>query len=68
MAAGYENYREKGGLVGRKEGFRKADVRYKMDYFREIDLLEKGNTLRDVRAITGTSINTLRKLKAKFAI
>lgn len=68
MAAGYENYREKGGVVGRKEGFRKADVRYKMDYFREIDLLEKGNTLRDVRAITGTSINTLRKLKAKFAI
>ena len=66
MAAGYENYREKGGVVRRKEGFRKADVRYKMDYFREIDLLEKGNTLRDVRAITGTSINTLRKLKAKF--
>lgn len=66
MAAGYENYREKGGVVGRKEGFRKADVRYKMDYFREIDLLEKGNTLRDVRAITGTSINTLRKLKARF--
>ena len=66
MAAGYENYREKGGVVGRKEGFRKADVRYTLDYFREIDLLEKGNTLRDVRAITGTSINTLRKLKAKF--
>lgn len=33
MAAGDENYREKGGVVGRKDGFRKADVKYKMDYF-----------------------------------
>ena len=66
MAAGYENFREKGGVVGRKEGFRKADLTYKKEYFKEIYLLEKGNTLKDVRAITGTSINTLRKLKAKY--
>lgn len=66
MAAGYDNYREQGGVVGRKEGFRKADQTYKKEYFKEIYLLEKGNTLRDVRAITGTSINTLRKLKAKY--
>lgn len=66
MAAGYENYRENGGVVGRKEGFRKADLQYRKDYFKEIYLLEMGNTLKDVRAITGTSINTLRKLKAKF--
>lgn len=66
MAAGYDNYREQGGVVGRKEGFRKADLTYKKEYFKEIYLLEKGNTLKDVRAITGTSINTLRKLKAKY--
>lgn len=66
MAAGYENYRERGGVVGRKEGFRKSDAQFKMDYYKELDLLEKGNTLRDIRTITGTSINTLRKLKAKF--
>ena len=66
MAAGYENYRENGGVVGRKEGYIKPDIDYKKGYYKEIYLLEKGNTLKDVRAITGTSINTLRKLKAKF--
>lgn len=66
MAAGYDNYRENGGVVGRKEGYVKPDIDYKKGYFKEIYLLEKGNTLKDVRAITGTSINTLRKLKAKF--
>lgn len=66
MAAGYDNYREQGGVVGRKEGFRKADLTYKKEYCKEIYLLEKGNTLKDVRSITGTSINTLRKLKARY--
>ncbi|MDE7459850.1 MAG: recombinase family protein [Paramuribaculum sp.] len=66
MAAGYENYREQGGIVGRKEGFRKADLTYKKEYGKEIYLLEKGNTLKDIRAITGTSINTLRKIRDKF--
>lgn len=66
MAAGYENYREHGGVVGRKEGYRKDDIQYKLDYSKEIELLSKGITLRDVRVITGTSINTLRKLKSMF--
>ncbi len=66
MAAGYDNFRENGGFVGRKEGYRKTDLQYKKDYFKEIYLLEKGNTLKDIRAITGTSINTLRKIRAKF--
>lgn len=66
MAAGYENYREAGGIVGRKEGYVKPDIAYRKAYYKEIYLLEKGNTLKDIRAITGTSINTLRKLKAKF--
>lgn len=66
MAAGYENYREQGGVVGRKEGYIKPDINYKKEYSKEIYLLEKGNTLKDVRAITGTSINTLRKIRDKF--
>lgn len=66
MSAGYENYRENGGAVGRKEGYRKSDYQLRLDYAKEIELLRKGNTLRDVRAITGTSINTLRKVKSKF--
>lgn len=65
-ASGYEHYRAKGGRVGRKEGYRKSEDEYRLTYDREIALLSKGNTLKDVRAITGTSINTLRKLKANY--
>ena len=68
MSVGYEHYREKGGKVGRKEGYRKSEDEYRTTYDREIALLSKGNTLADVRAITGTSINTLRKLKEKYCL
>ena len=66
MASGYEHHRSSGGRVGRKEGYRKSEDDYRMNYDREITLLSKGNTLKDVRSITGTSINTLRKLKANY--
>lgn len=68
MASGYEHHRASGGRVGRKEGYRKSDDDYRLNYDREITLLQKGNTLADVRAITGTSINTLRKLKEKYCL
>jgi DNA invertase Pin-like site-specific DNA recombinase len=68
MASGYEHHRALGGRVGRKEGYRKSDEDYRIHYDREITLLQKGNTLADVRAITGTSINTLRKLKEKYCL
>ena len=67
-ASGYEHYRDKGGRVGRKKGYRKSEADYRTTYDREIALLSKGNTLKDVRAITGTSINTLRKLKEKYCM
>ena len=68
MASGYEHHRASGGRVGRKEGYRKSEEDYRTHYDREIALLSKGNTLADVRAITGTSINTLRKLKEKYCM
>ena len=68
MASGYEHHRASGGRVGRKEGYRKSEDEYRTTYDREIALLSKGNTLADVRAITGTSINTLRKLKDKYCV
>ena len=68
MASGYEHHRASGGRVGRKEGYRKSEEDYRTHYDREITLLQKGNTLADVRAITGTSINTLRKLKEKYCL
>ena len=63
MESGYNNYRANGGVVGRKVGYRKSDDAMKEEYKEEIRLLRKGLSLRNVTKITGTSINTLRKIK-----
>ena len=64
MESGYNNYRANGGAVGRKVGYRKSDATMKEEYKEEARLLRKGLSLRNVQKITGTSINTLRKIKA----
>lgn len=63
MESGYNHYRMNNGRVGRKVGYRKSDEQMRADYQREIHLLRKGLSLRNVSAITSTSVNTLRKLK-----
>lgn len=63
MESGYNHYRVNGGKVGRKEGYRKTDEQMKADYPKEIQLLKKGLSLRNIQAITSTSVNTLRKLQ-----
>ena len=63
MESGYNHFRQQGGKVGRKEGYRKTDEQMKADYPKEIQLLKKGLSLRNIRAITSTSVNTLRKLQ-----
>lgn len=66
MESGYNHYRSLGGKVGRKEGYCKPIEEYRVEYAKEITLLRKGLSLRNVQAITGTSVNTLRKLKVTF--
>ena len=64
MESGYNHYREVlKGTVGRKVGYRKTEEQMKQQYVKEIQLLKKGLSLRNIQAITSTSINTLRKLK-----
>lgn len=63
MESGYNHFREGGGKVGRKEGYRKSVEQMKTDYQKEIQLLKKGLSLRNVSIITSTSVNTFRKLK-----
>ena len=67
MESGYNHFRLNGGKVGRKEGYRKTDEQMKQQYTKEIQLLRKGLSLRNIRAITSTSVNTLRKLKTMIA-
>lgn len=64
MSSGYKVYRANGGKVGRKEGYRKSEEAMRAQYTKEMSLLRKGISLRNVQSITGTSVNTLRKLRA----
>lgn len=63
MESGYQHYRNAGGKVGRKVGYRKTIDQYKTDYAKDIALLRKGISYRNVSAITGTSMSTLTYLK-----
>ena len=66
MESGYNAYRSKGGQVGRKEGYRKPTETMMIQYSKELSLLKKGISLRNVSAITKTSVGTLQKLKRLF--
>ena len=63
MSSGYKVYRANGGKVGRKEGYRKSEEAMRTQYSKEMSLLRKGISLRNVQSITSTSVNTLRKLR-----
>ena len=68
MASGRDQYiakcRRDGIKMGRPASYRKTVDSYKQQYSKELSLLKKGISLRNITAITGTSVNTLRKIKA----
>ncbi|MGI5847696.1 MAG: recombinase family protein [Candidatus Cryptobacteroides sp.] len=70
MESGRKQYIEKcrreGIKMGRPATYRKSEESYKEQYTKEISLLRKGISLSNVSKITGTSINTLRKVKSLF--
>lgn len=67
MASGRKQYIEKcrreGIKMGRPETYRKSIEEYKKQYQKEISLIRKGLSLANISAITGTSINTIRKVR-----
>ena len=63
MESGYNRYRANGGVVGRKKGYRKSAEQMRKDYAEELRLLRKGYSLANVSKLTGTAINTLRKVR-----
>ena len=67
MTSGRNQYiakcKEQGVKMGRPSSYRKSDASYKEQYGKEISLLKKGISLRNLSQLTGTSVNTLRKLR-----
>ena len=70
MASGRQQYidrcRKNGIKMGRPASYRKSDDKMREEYRKDISLLKQGLSLRQINAITGTSIMTIRKLY-KFA-
>ena len=68
MESGRNQYiakcRQEGIKMGRPATYRKTENTYRTQYAKEISLLKKGISYRNVSALTGTSVNTLRRLKA----
>ena len=66
MASGRDRYIAKCRAEGIKMGlpgtYRKSDERMRTQYTKELGLLKKGISLRNISAITGTSVGTIRKL------
>lgn len=67
MESGRKQYIEKcrreGVKMGRPSTYKKSIEEYKKQYQREISLIRKGLSLVNISTITGTSINTIRKIK-----
>ena len=70
MSSGRAQYiakcRKTGTKMGRPSSYRKSDDKMREQYAKEIALLKKGLSLRNVSAITGTSVTTIRKVRDKF--
>ena len=66
MASGRDRYiakcRAEGIKMGRPGTYRKSDERMRTQYTKELGLLKKGISLRNISALTGTSVGTIRKL------
>lgn len=66
LSSGYQNFRNAGGVVGRKVGFKKSDEAMQIEYQEEIKMLKKGYSFTHINQITTTNKNTLTKLKKLF--
>ena len=69
MEMGYREYINKRKVdkdahpVGRPKSYRKPEDAYREQYAKELTLLRKGISLRNIYKLTGVSVNTLRRLK-----
>jgi|SRR5690554_3464879 len=63
IKSGYDNYRKKGGKVGRKKGYRKSDEDILEEYSDVVKYLKKDRSVREIMKLTGRSNGTIMKVK-----
>ena len=68
LKSGYNNYREKGGKVGRKIGSVKSVEKLKEEYRGVIQDLQKGESIRRTAKLNDVSISTVQRIKKLFSL
>ena len=72
MESGRKQYidhcRKEGIKMGRPSTYRKSADEYKAQYQKEISLIRKGLSLANISKISGTSVNTIRKIKQILSV
>ena len=67
MKMGYEAYlqrrKENPSLKLGRQGWQRSEAEYREKYSKELSLLRKGISMRNVQQLTGTSLGTLQKIK-----
>lgn len=63
IKSGYDHYRNNGGKVGRKQGYKKNDEDILKEYKDVVKLLKQGLSVRNIMKITGRSNGTIQKVK-----
>lgn len=63
IKSGYEEYRKNGGIVGRKEGYKKNDDDIINEYKEVVKLLKQGYSVRKIMKLTDRSSGTIQKIK-----
>ena len=63
IKSGYEQYRNGGGKVGRKDGFKKDDTSLLTEYKDVVKLLKQDYSVRKIMKLTDRSSGTIMKVK-----
>ena len=66
LNSGKAQFIAKGGKVGRKNGYKKPDDKFREEYAAVIKQLRKGYPIRMVAASCGVGISTIQRIKKKF--
>lgn len=66
LQSGLRHYKENGGKVGRKIGYRKSKEQLKTEYASALTLLRKGVAIRVVAKSCNVGVSTVARLKKEF--
>lgn len=68
LQSGYNNYRAKGGKVGRKTGSTKTTEQLEQEYKQVLKELKRGTSIARTAKLCDVSTATVARLKKRFAI